>query len=198
MLALRAAPRRTTSTGRRSTSTRRRAPRSRARSRASSGSPACPAPASRRSPTSSRSELHALGPPHLPARRRQRPPRPQQGPRLHRRRPRREHPPRRPRWRKLMVDAGLIVLVVVHLAVPRRAADGARRWSSDGEFVEVFVDTPLDGRRAARPEGPLREGAARRAQELHRHRLALRAAGEPGDPHRHHRRRTRGGGGAAS
>ena len=27
---------------------------------------------------------------------------------------------------KLMVDAGLIVLVVVHLAVPRRAADGAR------------------------------------------------------------------------
>ena len=27
---------------------------------------------------------------------------------------------------KLMVDAGLIVLVVVHLAVPRRAAHGAR------------------------------------------------------------------------
>ena len=40
-------------------------------------------------------KLHALGPPHLPARRRQRPPRPQQGPRLHRRRPGREHPPRR-------------------------------------------------------------------------------------------------------
>ena len=38
------------------------------------------------------------GPAHLPARRRQRPPRPQPGPRLHRRRPRREHPPRRPRW----------------------------------------------------------------------------------------------------
>ena len=34
---------------------------------------------------------------HLPARRRQRSPRPQQGPRLHRRRSRREHPPRRAR-----------------------------------------------------------------------------------------------------
>ena len=40
-------------------------------------------------------KLHAAGPAHLPARRRQRPPRPEQGPRLHRRRPGREHPPRR-------------------------------------------------------------------------------------------------------
>ena len=52
-------------------------------SRASCGSPACPAPASRRSPTSSRRELHRARLPHLHARRRQRPPRPQQGPRLH-------------------------------------------------------------------------------------------------------------------
>ena len=40
-------------------------------------------------------KLHELGSPHLPARRRQRPPRPQPGPRLHRRRPGREHPPGR-------------------------------------------------------------------------------------------------------
>ena len=58
---LRAAPRRRTSTGRRSTSTSRRAPRSRARSRACCGSPACPAPASRPSPTWSRSSCYAAG-----------------------------------------------------------------------------------------------------------------------------------------
>ena len=40
-----------------------------------------------------RAEAPRAGPPHLPARRRQRPPRAQQGPRLHRRRPGREHPP---------------------------------------------------------------------------------------------------------
>ena len=39
--------------------------------------------------------LHAHGPPHLSARRRQRSSRPEQGPGLHRRGPRREHPPRR-------------------------------------------------------------------------------------------------------
>ena len=39
--------------------------------------------------------LHAAGRAHLPARRRQRPPRPQPRPRLHRGRPGREHPPRR-------------------------------------------------------------------------------------------------------
>ena len=64
-------------------------------------------------------------PAHLPARRRQRPPRPEPGPRLHRRRPRREHPPRRrggeADGRRRPDRAG-----VVHLAVPRRAAHGAR------------------------------------------------------------------------
>ena len=63
---------------------------------------------------------------------------------------------------KLMVDAGLIVLVVVHLAVPRRAADGARRCVEEGEFIEVFVDTPLGGRRgsATRRASTRRRGAA--------------------------------------
>ena len=65
------------------------------------------------------------GPPHLHARRRQRPPRPQQGPRLHRRGPRREHPPRRrggeADGRRRPDRAGEL-----HLAVPRRAAHGAR------------------------------------------------------------------------
>ena len=42
-----------------------------------------------------------------------------------------------------MVDAGLIVLVSLHLAVPGRAAHGARAGRAEGEFFEVFVDTPL-------------------------------------------------------
>ena len=82
------------------------------------------------------------GPAHLPARRRQRPPRPQQGPRLHRSRPRREHPPRRrgrqADGRRRPDRAGRL-----HLAVPRRAAAWRASCSATGEFVEVFVDTPL-------------------------------------------------------
>ena len=69
--------------------------------------------------------LLALGLPHLPARRRQRAPRLEQGPRLHRRRSRGEHPPRgggrQAHGRRRPDRAGEF-----HLAVPRRAADGAR------------------------------------------------------------------------
>ena len=71
-----------------------------------------------------REEAARAGRAHLPARRRQRAPRAQQGPGLHRRGPRREHPPRRRggdadgRCRPDRADR-------VHLAVPRRAADGA-------------------------------------------------------------------------
>ena len=64
-------------------------------------------------------------PAHLPARRRQRAPRAEQGSRLHRGGPRREHPPRRrggaTDGRRRPHRAG-----VVHLAVPRRTAHGAR------------------------------------------------------------------------
>ena len=61
---------------------------------------------------------------------------------------------------KLMVDAGLIVLVsfISPFRAERRMA---RELLGEGEFVEVFVDTPLDGRRGARPEGPLRARPAR-------------------------------------
>ncbi len=40
----------------------------------------------------------------------------------------------------------------------------------------MFIDTPLGRGRGARREGPLQEGARRRAQELHRHRQPLRGA----------------------
>ena len=105
------------------------------------GSPACPAPASRPSPTWSRSGLHRARPPHLPARRRQRAPRAEPRPGLHRRGPRREHPPRR-RGREADDRCRPDRAGQLHLAVPRRAA-AARALFDDGEFLEVFVDTPL-------------------------------------------------------
>ena len=71
------------------------------------------------------SRLHRARRPHRDARRRQRAPRPQQGPRLHRRRPRREHPPRR-RSRAADDRRRADRADLVHLAVPRRAAAGAR------------------------------------------------------------------------
>ena len=64
-------------------------------------------------------------PPHLPAGRRQRPPRPEPRPRLHRRRSRREHPPHR-RGGEADGRRRADRQHRVHLAVPRRAADGAR------------------------------------------------------------------------
>ena len=62
---------------------------------------------------------------HLPARRRQRPPRHEQGSRLHRRRPRREHPPHR-RDGQAHGGRGPHRQHRLHLPVPRRAPDGAR------------------------------------------------------------------------
>lgn len=44
---------------------------------------------------------------------------------------------------KLMVDAGLIV-IVSFISPYREERDMARRLFEEGEFVEVFVDTPLD------------------------------------------------------
>ena len=73
---------------------------------------------------------------------------------------------------RLMADAGLIVLVsfISPFRAERRMA---RELVGDGEFVEVFVDTPLEVCEQRDPEGPLREGARRADQELHRHRQSL-------------------------
>ncbi len=96
MLALHPAPRRTTSTGRRSTidkaDARANLKNQRPRSLWFTG-----LSGAGKSTIANLVEkkLHAAGPPHLPARRRQCPPRAQPRPRLHRGRPHREHPPRR-------------------------------------------------------------------------------------------------------
>ena len=65
-----------------------------------------------------------------------------------------------------------------HQPVPRRprAAPAASTTAAGLPFVEVFVDTPDRGVRAARPQGPLRQGPGRRDHGLHRHRRPLRGA----------------------
>ena len=73
---------------------------------------------------------------------------------------------------KLMVDAGLIVLVSF-ISPFRSERLMARELVEPGEFVEIFVDTPLAVAEKPRRQGPLCQGAARRDQEFHRHRFGL-------------------------
>jgi bifunctional enzyme CysN/CysC len=70
---------------------------------------------------------------------------------------------------KLMSDAGLITLVSF-ISPFRSERQMARNLMADGEFIEIHVDTPLDGRRTAGCQRPLQEGPGGRDQELHRHR----------------------------
>ena len=84
-----------------------------------------------------------------------------------------------------MVDAGLIVLVSF-ISPFRSERRMARELVAPGEFIEVFVDTPLAEAEQRDVKGLYKKARARRAQELHRHRQPLRGAGGGGDPHRHH------------
>ena len=43
-----------------------------------------------------------------------------------------------------MVDAGLIVMCQLHLALPRASGAWRASCSTPGEFIEMFVDTPLE------------------------------------------------------
>ena len=130
-------------------STRRRAP-VKGHAPGSCGSRACRVLASRRSPTSS-SRAARRRRAHLPARRRQRAPRTQPRPGLHRSRPGGEHPPGR---RGGGADGRRGAVVLVSFISPFRAErDLARSSAGDGEFIEVFVDTPLDVAEARDPKG---------------------------------------------
>ena len=98
---------------------------------------------------------------------------------------------------RLMTDAGLIVLVSF-ISPFRSERRMARELVADGRVPRGLRRHAARGRRGARPEGPLREGPARRARELHRHRLALRAARARRAAARHdhaERRGVRGAGG---
>ena len=93
---------------------------------------------------------------------------------------------------KLMVDAGLIVSTRRSSRRSAPSAQMARALLREGEFIEVFVDTPLAIAEQRDPKGLYGKARARRARKLHRHRLALRAAGAPGAAHRHHQPVARG------
>ena len=88
-----------------------------------SGSPGSPAPGKSTIANIVERKLHAAGPPHLPARRRQPAPRAQPGPRVHHGRPGGERPAHgrggRAHGRRRAHRAGL-----AHLALPGRAAHG--------------------------------------------------------------------------
>ena len=75
--------------------------------------------------------------------------------------------------------------LLVHLAVPRRAAAWCASWSSAGEFIEVFVDTPLEeciAARSRRASTPRRRPARSRTSPAS---TALRGAGPFGHPVEH-------------
>ena len=78
---------------------------------------------------------------------------------------------------KLMVDAGLIVSTAF-ISPFRAERQMARALVGDGRVHRDLHRHAARRRRAARSEGPVQEGAARRSEELHRHRFALRAPGE--------------------
>ena len=85
---------------------------------------------------------------------------------------------------RLMTDAGLIVLVSF-ISPFRSERRMARELMEEGEFLEVFVDTPLEIAEQRDPKGLYAKARRGELRELHRHRLALRAAREPGGAARH-------------
>jgi bifunctional enzyme CysN/CysC len=72
---------------------------------------------------------------------------------------------------KLMTDAGLIVLTAF-ISPFRAEREMVRAMLPEGEFIEVFVDTPLEEAERRDVKG-LYKKARRPAQELHRHRQPL-------------------------
>ena len=85
---------------------------------------------------------------------------------------------------KLMVDAGLIV-IVSFISPFRAEREMARAMVEEGEFVEIFVRRPHRCLRGARSEGAVREGPQGRSRQLHRDRFTIRAAAKPRPAHRH-------------
>jgi adenylylsulfate kinase-like enzyme len=85
---------------------------------------------------------------------------------------------------RLMTDAGLIVMTAF-ISPFRAERRMVREMLPKGEFIEVFVDTPLTDGRGARRQGPLQEGA-RRGWRTSPASTRRTSADEPRDPHRHH------------
>ena len=166
--------RRATSTPVRHQVTRPSATRDRPHGRGRSGSPACRGRASRRSRMALERRLFDLGWNVYTLDGDNVRTRPQREPRLLARGPPGEHPPRR-RGRGAVRRRRPRLRHRVHLAVPRRPHPRARRRGSRAVHRGLGA-LAARGMRAARPEGPLPEGARRRAQGLHRHRQPVRGA----------------------
>ena len=73
---------------------------------------------------------------------------------------------------KLFVDAGLIVLVSF-ISPFRSERRMARELVGAGEFIEVFVDTPIEVCMQRDPKGLYEKAKAGDDQEFHRHRQPL-------------------------
>ena len=73
---------------------------------------------------------------------------------------------------RLMAEAGLIVLVSF-ISPFRSERRLARDLMVDGEFIEVFVDTPIEECARRDPKRAVQEGDAGRACQFHGHQLAL-------------------------
>ena len=73
---------------------------------------------------------------------------------------------------KLLVEGGLIVLCSF-ISPYRAERDLARDLVEPGEFVEVFVDTPIEDCMQRDPKGLYAKARGRQVEELHRHRRAL-------------------------
>ena len=78
---------------------------------------------------------------------------------------------------RLMTEAGLVVLVALHLTVPRPSG-GWCASCSPGSFSRSS-STRRSAMHRARSQGPLPRARCGRAPELHRRRPALRSAGHP-------------------
>ena len=164
--------------------------RSRARSPACSGSPACPAPASRRSPTWWRrgcthcgrhtylldgdNVRHGLNKDlgFTDA-------------------DRVENIRRVAEVAKLMVDAGLIVLAAF-ISPFRAERQMARALLAEGEFIEIFVDTPLAVAEQRDPKGLYRKARRGELKNFTGIDSPYEAPEHPGAAHRHHQPFARG------
>ena len=117
----------------------------------------------------------------LPGRRRDPDP-PVEGPRLQQGGPRREHQPRRLR-RRPGRPARRHHALLGHQPLPRAARQ--RPEVLQGELRRGLLRHPDRGLRAARRQGPLRQGPRRPDQGLHRRRRPVRAPAEPRGHARH-------------
>jgi bifunctional enzyme CysN/CysC len=86
---------------------------------------------------------------------------------------------------RLFVDAGLIVLCAF-ISPFQAERQMVRELVADDEFIEVFVDTPLEECMRRDPKGLYAKGEVRRAEELHGRRFALRSTSKAGTGRRHH------------